>query len=97
MAYTSSFHPSFDQILALHNDPEFRTPFEWFKCRFMYKSWMECTYDKHLKKSIFLHDFWAKSDGVFAEMQIISYIFIILKHIEIDLQFGKLLMLIVWL
>ena len=32
-------------------------------------------------------------NGFFAEMQIISYIFIILKHIQINLQFRKLLML----
>ena len=34
-----------------------------------------------------------KTDGVFAQMQIISSSFIILKHIQIDLQFWKLLML----
>ena len=34
-----------------------------------------------------------KSDGVFAEMQIISYNFIILQHIQINSQFRKILML----
>ena len=34
---------------------------------------------------------------VFAEMQIISYSFMILKHIQIGLQFWKQLMLKVWL
>ena len=38
-----------------------------------------------------------KSDGVFTEMQIISYICIILKHIQVSSQFLKLLMLEVWL
>ena len=32
-----------------------------------------------------------KSDGVFAEMQIINYTFIIPKHIQINFQFRKLL------
>ena len=42
-------------------------------------------------------DYWTKSDGVFAEMQIISYKFITLKHIQINSQFQKILMLKVWL
>ena len=37
--------------------------------------------------------YWTKLDGVFAEMQIIGYIFIILKHIQVSSQFRKLLML----
>ena len=57
-------------------------------CRLMYKTWMESTYDKQ-QKSIFLCDYWTKSDGVFTEMQIISYSFIILKHIQIDLHFES--------
>ena len=44
---------------------------------------MESTYDKH-NKSIFLCDYWPKSDGVFAEMQIISYSFIILNMHILD-------------
>ena len=51
------------------------------------------TYDVPNKISTFLRDYWTKSDGVFAEMQIISYIFIILKHIPVSSQFRKLLML----
>ena len=39
-----------------------------------------------LQKFLFLHDYWTKSEGVFGKMQIISYSFIILKHIEIDSQ-----------
>ena len=60
---------------------------------------MEGTYDipNNNKKSTFLHDYWTKSDGVLAELQIISYIFIILKHIQVSSQFRKLLMLKVWL
>ena len=50
-----------------------------------------------IKILIFLRDYWTKSDGVFAEMQIISYNFIILKHIQINSQFRKILMLKVWL
>ena len=53
---------------------------------------MESTYDKQ-QKSIFLRDYGTKSDGVFAEMPIISYSRIILKQIQIDLQFWNLLML----
>ena len=53
---------------------------------------MEGTYDmlniKILKK-YFLHDYWTKSDGVFAKRQIISYNFIILKHIQINSQISK--------
>ena len=41
-------------------------------------------------------DCWTKSSGVFAEMQIISYSFIILNHFEINSQFWKILMLKVW-
>ena len=44
--------------------------------RFMYKTWMEGTYDD--KKATFLRD------TCIAEMQIISYSFIILEHIQID-------------
>ena len=33
-----------------------------------------------LQKSLFLCDYWTKSDGVFAEMEIISYSFIIQRH-----------------
>ena len=51
----------------------------------------------YLTKSTFLCDYWTKSDGIFAKMQIISYIFIILKHIQVSSQFRKLLMLKVWL
>ena len=50
-----------------------------------------------LIKSLFLRDYWTKSDGVFAEMQIISHNFITLKHIQINSQFRKILMLKVWL
>ena len=35
---------------------------------------------KLLQKSLYLRDYWTKSNGVFAKMQIISYCFIILKH-----------------
>ena len=34
-----------------------------------------------------------RSDGFLAKMQIISYIFIILKHIQVSSQFRKILML----
>ena len=54
---------------------------------------MESTYDKHNKNPYFFFYYWTKSDGVFAEMHIISYSFRILKHIQIDLQIWKLLML----
>ena len=57
---------------------------------------MEGTFDT-LQESVFLCDFWSKSDGIFCKMQIISYSFTIQKQIQIDLQFWKLLMLKVWL
>ena len=46
-----------------------------------------------LQKSIFFRDYWTKSDEIFAEMQIISHISIFLKHIQVNSQFWKLLML----
>ena len=59
---------------------------------------MESTYDKHNKNPyFFVTSEEKKLDEVFTEMQMISYSFIILKHIQIDLQFSKLLMLKVWL
>ena len=54
---------------------------------------MEGTYDKPYKCHLSLCDYWDKLDGVIAEMQIISYSFIILKHIQIDSQYRKLSML----
>ena len=47
----------------------------------------------YLTKSLFLCAYLTKSNGVFGKMQIISYSFKILKHIYINLQFWKLLML----
>ena len=61
---------------------------------------MESTYDKHKKKKkkkkkknpYFFVTTEPNRIGIFAEMQIlISYSFIILKHIQIDLSFWKLL------
>ena len=48
-----------------------------------------------LQKSLFIRDYWTKSDWVLAMMLIIICrpSFIILKHIQINLQFRKLLML----
>ena len=98
-----SYVPSkFWQRLTLHNE-------HWIPHSFwmvyadvglnLYKTWMEGTYDiRKKKKSTFLCDYWTKSDGVFAEMQIISYIFLILKDIQVSSQFRKkLLILKVWL
>ena len=45
----------------------------------VYKSRMEGTYDIPNKNPPILHDYWTKSDGGFAKMQIISYILIILS------------------
>ena len=53
---------------------EFSVRFEMrvsFLSKFGWKGLMTC-----LIKSLFLRDYWIKSDGVFAEMQIISYNFI---------------------
>ena len=46
-----------------------------------------------IENSLLLRGYWTNSDGVFAEMQIISYNFIILKHIQINSQFREILML----
>ena len=65
------------------------------------KTWREKTYDWDIpynnKKSQFLCDYWNKSDGIFAEVQIFSLKLIILLHIQISSQLLKLLMLTVWL
>ena len=37
-------------------------------CRYIYKTWMEGTYDIPYN-FFFFHDYWIKSDGFFAEMQ----------------------------
>ena len=52
------------------------------------------TYDMPYRNPyFFVTIYWTKSDRVFADMQIMSYIFIILKHIQINSQFRKILML----
>ena len=56
----------------------------------MYKTWMESVYDKpggEKKKNPYFFVTTEQSDGIFAKVQMISYSFIILKHIQIDLQF----------
>ena len=78
----SSFQPSFERK-ETHTTQWTRNSLILLNglCRFMYKTWMESTYDKPIKKkSTFLRDYWTNSDGVFAEMQIISYSFLFLKH-----------------
>ena len=61
---------------------EFRTPFEWFM--YIYLQNLDGRDLWHtLQKSKFLRDFWTKSGGVFAEMQIIVYSFIIPDQIQI--------------
>ena len=52
---------------------------------------MEGTDDIPNKNSISSWLYWTESDGVFAEIQNISYSFIVLKHIPINSQFWKLL------
>ena len=86
-----SFHPSFDrkETRTMHNEPGIPYSFWTVYVDLCRKLGWEVTYDKHN----FFCDYWTKSDGVFAEMQIISYSFIILKHIQIYLQFWKLLMM----
>ena len=54
---------------------------------------MEGTYGIPNKNPIFFRAYSTNSDAVFAVMQIISYIFIILKHIPVSSKFQKLLML----
>ena len=47
-----------------------------------------------LMKSFFLPEYFTKSDGGFRlRLQILSYTFIILKHIQINSQFRKILIL----
>ena len=44
----------------------------------------------YLTKSVFLHDYWTKSDGIFfIKMQIISYFFIILSILRLIHKFGS--------
>ena len=58
------------------------------------KTWMEGTRDMPYKNPyFFMTNGPNRMPGFFVEMQIISYSFIILKHIQINLQFRKLLML----
>ena len=46
---------------------EFHTPFEWFMQ--MYLQNLDGRDLWHtLQKSVFLYDYWTKSDGIFAEM-----------------------------
>ena len=75
---------------------EFHTPFEWFMQIHVYilkKTWMVGTYDIPNKNPLFFVTTEPNWMGFFAEMQIISYIFILLKHIQVSSQFQKLLML----
>ena len=60
---------------------------------YIYKTSMEGTYDITKKIYLFLRDYWTKLDWGFAEMQIISYIFRLLKHIQVNLKILKFLML----
>ena len=54
---------------------------------------MEGTYDMPYKNPYFFVTTEPNRMGFFAEMQIISYSIIILKYIQINSQFQKLLML----
>ena len=54
---------------------------------------MEGTYDIPNKNPHFFVTTEPNRMGFFAEVQIVSYISIILKHIQVSLQFRKLLML----
>ena len=64
-------------------------------CRCIYKTWMEGTYGFFYlpnKNPNFFCDYWTKSDEIFAEMQIISYICHNPKaYIKHSSQFRKLL------
>ena len=62
-------------------------------CRCVYKTWMKGAYDIPNKNPYFFMTTEPNWMGVFVEMQIISYIFIILKHIQVSSHFQKLLML----
>ena len=54
---------------------------------------MEGTYDIPNNNPHFFVTTEPKSDGALAEMHITSYIFIIIKHIQVSSQFRKFLML----
>ena len=67
---------------------EFHTRFEWFLQMYnilVYKTWMEGTCDMYLT-NIHISLWLLNQIGrfFFAEMQIISYIFLILKHIQVS-------------
>ena len=78
--------------LALHNEYGILHSF-WMVVDLQYLDWSDSWHT--LQKSKFLYDFWTKSDGVFAKMQI-SDTFIFINHIQINSQFWKLLVLKVW-
>ena len=96
----SSFHPNFDRKEILST--------QWIRnsvlllnglCRPTYKlGWTAHIMTVHDNNQYFFETTWTTSDAVFAEMQRItcSYSVIILKHIQIDLHFKKLLMPKVW-
>ena len=63
---------------------EFHTPFEWFMQMYKYQTWMEGTYDISNKNPNFFVTTEPNLKEFFAEMQIISYISIILKHVQVS-------------
>ena len=73
----SPFHPGFDwrEIHTLYTmNKELHTPFDWFDM-LMYLQNLngrDLWHTLHTQKSLFLRDYWTKSDGVFAEMEIIG-------------------------
>ena len=86
----SPFHPNFDRK-ETHTTQHWIPHSFWMVYADVYKTWMEGTYDIPNKKSTFLCDYWTKSDRVLTEMQIISYIFIILKHIQVSFIISKVI------
>ena len=90
----SSFHPSFGR-------KETRTA-QWTRnsvlllngsCR--YKTWMEGTYDKPGMTKIHISSWYTEPNGMgfLPKCRQLVIVLIVLKHIQIDLQYWKLLML----
>ena len=74
------FHPSFVDLKTIQKECGIPCSLCTVSLSSVMKTWMEGTYDIPFKTKIRICDYWTKLDGVFSEMQIISYSFI-LKHI----------------
>ena len=91
----SPFHPNFDRKETRTTQWTLNSAFllNGFNSMYTCMSIQNLDLWHTLQKSQFLCDYWTKLDGVCTEMLIISYSHIFLKHIQVNSQFWKLLML----